>query len=142
VEGNEVEKKVFDEQSGKYRVSYKVEKAGPHEFLVNIGGEPIKNSPQNVYTLAFTYVKTFGEEGNDKGQLHYPRSIALSDNGEIAVADGGNNRIQIFSHDGKYLREFGSKWTGGGKLCKPFGVVFIEDRILVSDQPDIKGRIQ
>jgi DNA-binding beta-propeller fold protein YncE len=141
-----VEKKVFDEQSGKYRVSYKAEKAAPYKVLVNIGGEPIKNSPQNVNTLdvktAFKPVKTFGEKGHGKGQFSMPRSIALSDNGEIAIVDYGNHRIQIFSLDGKYLREFGSKGTGEGELFKPYGVVFDEDRIIVSDQPDNKGRIK
>jgi tripartite motif-containing protein 2/3/tripartite motif-containing protein 71 len=65
-------------------------------------------------------VKTFGENGHGKGQLNRPRSIALSDNGEIAIADLGNHRIQIFSLDGKYLREFGRMGTGEGKLFKPF----------------------
>jgi DNA-binding beta-propeller fold protein YncE len=137
VEGNEVEKKVFDEQSGKYRVSYKAEKDGPYEIVVNIGGEPIKNSPQEG-KAEFTRVKTF----DGKVELNIPNSIALSDNGEIAIADLGKHIIQIFSPDGKYLRGFGGKGTRQGKLFHPYGVVFHEDRIIVIDQPDEKGRIQ
>jgi tripartite motif-containing protein 2/3 len=146
VEGNEVEKKVFDEQSGKYRVSYKAEKAAPYEILVYIGGKPIKNSPQNVNTLdvktEFKPVKTFGEKGHGKGQFDKAQSIALSDNGEIAIADFDNHRIQMFSLDGKYLREFGREGAEDGNLYQPIGVVFIEDRIFVSDKPGDKGRIQ
>uniref|UniRef100_A0A6P8HQR0 E3 ubiquitin-protein ligase TRIM71-like n=1 Tax=Actinia tenebrosa TaxID=6105 RepID=A0A6P8HQR0_ACTTE len=51
VEGNEVEKEVSEEQTGKYRVSFKPQKNGRHEIEVKIGGERIKNSPQNVYIL-------------------------------------------------------------------------------------------
>ncbi|XP_031568081.1 E3 ubiquitin-protein ligase TRIM71-like [Actinia tenebrosa] len=142
VEGNEVEKKVSEEQTGKYRVSYKAEKVGRYEILVNIAGSPIKDSPHNAYSLDFTYVKKFGEEGHGQGQLHYPRSIALKENEEIAVSDGGNNRVQIFNLTGNFLREFGKKWMGEGKLFKPNGIVIIEDRIFVADQPESKGRIQ
>jgi tripartite motif-containing protein 2/3 len=146
VEGNEVEKKGFDEQSGKYRVSYKARSAAPYLILVSIGGEPIKNSPHNVNTrdvkTEFKPVKTFGKEGHRKGQFEVPQSIALSDNGEIAIADCNNHRIQIFSLGGKYLREFGSKGTEDEKLYEPCGVVFVEDRIIVSDGPDGKGRVK
>jgi hypothetical protein len=87
-------------------------------------------------------VKTFGENGCGKGQLDGPWSMAIIDNGGIAIADYRNHRIQIFSLDGKYLRKFSRMGTGEGQLFKPFGVVFIEDRIIVNDQPDTKGRIQ
>jgi hypothetical protein len=67
---------------------------------------------------------------------------SVPDNGEVAIAYG-NHRIQlIFSLDGKYLREFGRKGTGEGKLIEPFVGVFNEDKIIVSDKPDNKGRIQ
>ncbi|XP_031565072.1 E3 ubiquitin-protein ligase TRIM71-like [Actinia tenebrosa] len=146
VEGNEVEKKMSEEQTGKYRVSFKPQKSGRHEIQVNIGREKIKNSPQNVEILdvkeLFKPVKTFGGRGSGRGQLNYSYSIAVSDNGEIAIADCRNHRIPIFSLDGNYLREFGRKGTGEGQLYYPFGVVFNENRIIVSDGPHGKGRLQ
>jgi WD40 repeat protein len=147
-EGNLVDKEIIDEKNGKYRVRFKATKAEPYEIRVNIGGELIKNSPQNVNTLdsdaKFNPLFCFGEYGVSKGQLKIPRSIAIGDNGKIAIADCVSHRIQIFSLDGKHWREFGSKGLegGDGELCWPFGVVFSEDRIIVSDQPGNNGRIQ
>ena len=88
-----MEKKVSEEETGKYRVSFKPRKIGRHRIEVNIGGEAIKNSPQNVDILdvkeLFKPVKTFGERESGRGQLLNPSSIAVSDNGEIAIADHG-----------------------------------------------------
>jgi hypothetical protein len=145
VEGNEVENEVFDEQNGNYRVSYKAEKADPYEILVNIAGEPIKNSPQIANTLdintGFKHVITYVREGDGIGQFN--RSIALSGKGEIAFADRANRHIQIFIHDGpKNLREFGCIPRRTANLINPFGVIFLEDKIIVSQRPSNEGSIE
>ncbi|XP_031567986.1 E3 ubiquitin-protein ligase TRIM71-like [Actinia tenebrosa] len=140
-EGNEVEKKVSEEQTGKYRVSYKPQKNGTHEIQVKIGGEPICNSPQKVNILEVTETlkseKIFGEGNYNGGQLQCPRSMAVSEGEELAIADRGNDRILIFSLDGNYLRVFND-----AGLCHPFGAFFNEERIIVSDGTDGEGRIQ
>ncbi|XP_031560828.1 E3 ubiquitin-protein ligase TRIM71-like, partial [Actinia tenebrosa] len=67
----------------------------------------------------FKPVKTFGEKGSGRGQLNAPCSIAVSDNGEIAIAEWGNHRIQIFSLEENYLRKFGREGTrqdGKGRI--------------------------
>jgi len=51
------------------------------------------------------WVKSFGEPGKGPGQLNVPHSIASDVNGNIYVADRGNNRIQVFDGDGKVLRQ-------------------------------------
>ena len=72
-----------------------------------------------------------------------PWSLALTDDGEeLAIVIVDNHYVRIFSADGKYLREFGSKGTGNGELFFPVGVVSHEGRILVSDNPGVYGRIQ
>ncbi|XP_031560801.1 E3 ubiquitin-protein ligase TRIM71-like [Actinia tenebrosa] len=143
VEGNEVEKKVVSRQAGKFCLSYKAKRPGLHEIQVNIGGDPIKNSPQKVNSLdakkEFELVKMFGEKGAGKGQLDKPTTISLSDKGEIAIAECNNHRVQIFNLEGKHLRDFS---LGESALFKPFGAVFNEDKIIVIDQPDNHGRIQ
>jgi hypothetical protein len=113
---------------------------------VNIGDQPIKNSPQKVNTLdvkaEFEYVKMFGgeeetrEENDDgeKGEGEAFCSISLSGNKEIAV-NSFKNCINIFNLEGECLRGLGTVCLGTGESTKqflPFGAVFNEDKIIVN----------
>src|SRR5579872_1387317 len=51
------------------------------------------------------WVKQWGGPGNKPGELNTPHSIAADAKGNIYVADRGNRRIQVFDHDGGFLRE-------------------------------------
>src|SRR5277367_3053449 len=50
------------------------------------------------------WLKSWGEPGDQPGQLNTPHSIALDAQGNVYVADRGNRRIQVFDGDGKFLR--------------------------------------
>jgi hypothetical protein len=52
------------------------------------------------------WVKSWGEPGDQPGQLSTPHSIAADARGNVYVADRGNRRIQVFDTDGKFLRQF------------------------------------
>ena len=49
---------------------------------------------------------SFGESGTESGQFNLPHNIALIEDKEIIVCDRENNRVQVFSLDGKYQREW------------------------------------
>eukprot|EP00058_Branchiostoma_floridae_P005894 XP_002591382.1 hypothetical protein BRAFLDRAFT_86889 [Branchiostoma floridae] len=49
---------------------------------------------------------TFGEEGSGTGQFQGPVGVTVSDEGEIFVADFGNQRIQVFTLQGTFVRQF------------------------------------
>jgi DNA-binding beta-propeller fold protein YncE len=51
------------------------------------------------------------------GEFHYPAKLAAGD-GRIYVADSYNNRVQVFSEDGKYI----TQWGGMGFLRSAFRV--------------------
>jgi DNA-binding beta-propeller fold protein YncE len=51
------------------------------------------------------WLKSWGEPGDQPGQLNTPHSIALDAQGNVYVADRGNRRIQVFDSDGKFLRQ-------------------------------------
>jgi DNA-binding beta-propeller fold protein YncE len=74
-----------------------------------------------------TYTKTgqFGQHGTANGQFDSPRDAAVDpSNGDIYVADAGNNRLQKFNRQGTW------QWTVGGIgscnpcLNTPIGVTF------------------
>ena len=52
------------------------------------------------------WIKSWGEPGDQPGQLNTPHSIASDAQNNIYVADRGNRRIQVFDTDGKFLRQF------------------------------------
>jgi DNA-binding beta-propeller fold protein YncE len=131
---------------GKLLVSFEAKKADTYQISATIGGQPISQSPQNINTFSatrdFQPIKVFGKQGKSKGGLNTPWSLALSENGEIAVVDCDNNCVILFDPDGKFVRQFGNKGKNDGYLSHPCGVTFCEGKVVVSDQPDDNGRIQ
>jgi hypothetical protein len=51
------------------------------------------------------WLKSWGEPGDQPGQLNTPHSIAVDAHDNVYVADRGNRRIQVFDGDGKFLRQ-------------------------------------
>jgi NHL repeat len=51
------------------------------------------------------WLMSWGEPGDKPGQFNTPHSIAADAQGNIYVADRGNDRIQVFDGQGKFLRE-------------------------------------
>jgi len=81
----------------------------------------------------------WGAPGSDPGQLDHPMGIAVGPGDRVYVADGGNERIQVFSPDGDLLAVWnlpaGSRPTG--LLARADGSLLVADytgdRILVLD---------
>ncbi len=67
----------------------------------------------------------WGTKGKAPGQFDTPHGIALDDQGRVYVCDRGNARIQVFSGDGKYLKEWKSE-----ELGRPWGIAIGPDRNL------------
>jgi DNA-binding beta-propeller fold protein YncE len=56
---------------------------------------------------------TTNERGNDAAHFDLPSGIAVLKNGNIVVTDGyGNNRVVLFSKDGKFIKQV-AKGAGG-----------------------------
>lgn len=70
-------------------------------------------------------VKKFGGAGQGDGQLYYPYSIGVR-SGKVYVADSLNNRINIYSTDGKFVTAWAKQKDNqkGGGLSVPRGIVF------------------
>ncbi len=56
----------------------------------------------------------FGIEGDQLGQLKYPKGIVLDHQNLIYVAEG--SRVQIFEQDGKFISSFGANGDGPGQF--------------------------
>ncbi len=73
-----------------------------------------------------TYV--IGKKGHNEGELFYPTDVKIV-NDKIVVADAYNNRVQIFSVEGKFLKIIGDK----DKIKVATGVDADENKIIVTD---------
>lgn len=67
---------------------------------------------------AFGSLSSFGELGGGPGQLDSPAQIALGPDGDLYVADSGNDRISVFTGGGSFLR------TITGEMDDPQDVAF------------------
>lgn len=52
------------------------------------------------------FIKEWGEIGFRPGQFRTPHALEFDSRGRLYVADRGNNRIQIFDQNGKFLKTF------------------------------------
>ncbi len=71
------------------------------------------------------------EKGDGRGRFHEPHGVAFDGEGNLAVSDYGNHRIQVFRYiDGKYLRSISREGPGHENLSWderfrfPWGIAF------------------
>ena len=59
----------------------------------------------HVYNSTWSLIKSFGGLGSGDGQFDKPYSAAMSDQGQIFVADFDNYRVSMFSSDGQFVKQ-------------------------------------
>jgi peptidylamidoglycolate lyase len=52
-----------------------------------------------------TFITSWGAKGAGPGEFNTPHCIAMDSKGRVWVCDRGNNRLQVFDQDGKYLQQ-------------------------------------
>ena len=72
-----------------------------------------------------------GTSGTGNGEFSSASGIAVSQGGEIYIADQGNHRIQVLDHNGTFKSKFGSYGFAPGQLYYPKDLVFLNDGTLV-----------
>lgn len=61
----------------------------------------------SAVVLAAEYQQSFGTYGQQRGQLAYPRNLAVDEaQGHVYVGDMANRRIQVFDAEGSFVRAF------------------------------------
>ncbi|MGA2321542.1 MAG: 6-bladed beta-propeller [Solirubrobacteraceae bacterium] len=75
-----------------------------------------------------------GASGSGQGEFDHPAAVALDDQGNVYVADTGNDRVVELSTGGSQLTEWGSRGTGDGRFRSPRGIaVDAAGRVYVLD---------
>jgi sugar lactone lactonase YvrE len=106
------------------------------------GQQVIKFSPEGKVLMTLGKA---GVAGAGPDTFNLPDDVAVAPNGNIFVADGhreaGNNRIVIFSPDGKFIKTWGQKGSAPGDLHEPHTIAFdSKGRLFVGDR--VNNRIQ
>lgn len=112
---------------------------GAHGITIDKNNDVIVVDSHSSHVYRFTPEgKLLGEiglgPGSNDGQFDMPRGAAINAAGEIYVADGSNCRIQVFDHNGKFLRAFGSKGSGQGQFLRAHALAFDQQgRLFIAD---------
>ncbi len=87
------------------------------------------NSRVVKYSAEGRFLLQWGKKGTAAGEFDLPHGIALDAEGRVYVADRQNDRIQVFTPDGKFLAQWKSAAMG-----RPYGVrIGREGRAYVAD---------
>lgn len=99
-------------------------------FVVSVKDQKVFVYDINSYQL----VNSFPDiEPDDDGYLYQPTNL-YTDQNYVYVSDLGDNRIKVFSHEGKYIRSVGGYGSFAGQLMRPKGVtVDNESNLYVAD---------
>ncbi|MGQ9594926.1 MAG: flippase activity-associated protein Agl23 [Anaerolineae bacterium] len=72
-------------------------------------------------------VLVFGSLGQGPGQFRDPRNLAVDAEGNLYVLDTGNHRVQVFTANGQFLREWGGEGVTPGHFKEPWGIAVAPD---------------
>ena len=80
------------------------------------------------------FLGQWGTRGEVLGKFRYPFSIAVNKEGNVAIVDLLNTRVQVFNSEGKFLYLVGSWGVDRGNFYRPKGIAIDKNnRIFVSD---------
>ncbi len=122
--------RVGDNKDGSYEISYFARETGNCDASVKVNGDDVRGSPFSIQVQSrqFRPVLSFGQQGLAVGTFSGPWGVAVNERDEIAVTEADNDRVQVFSSDGTFLRTFGKKGDQKGEFNFPSGIAFDKNR--------------
>ena len=82
------------------------------------------------------HVASFGRRGQGPGEIQSVSALFVTERNEVALTDGGNNRLTIFDVDGHWLRDVPMTTSFIAVVPLPNGRFFLWDRI-PSERPGV-----
>ena len=104
---------------------YGITVSNEHVFITDTGLHAMLQFNRNSYEL----VMRTGTKGSKDGRFNYPQGLCIDYNGDVLVADNGNNRVSVFSKDLLFISNFGI-----GQLKDPRDIKPTPDSVVVLDR--------
>lgn len=82
-----------------------------------------------IYDIQGRLIDSFGNAGDDAGQLNSPTYIAVA-NGRVYVTDTLNARIQVFDTSGRWLQVIGERGHYIGNMTRPKGIAVSREGLI------------
>ncbi|XP_033104462.1 tripartite motif-containing protein 3-like [Anneissia japonica] len=80
-------------------------------------------------------IRKIGSHGYQKGQISEVIDVTLTNQGHLLVLEYGNNRLQLFDNEGRFMKVLVKKGYEDGKVRYACGVVVDEnDNIIISNK--------
>ena len=73
------------------------------------------------------FIKEWGSSGTGPGQFGMPHCLAMDSKGNLYVGDRDNNRIQVFTQDGKLLGQLTQFGRPSGIVIDRNDVIYVTD---------------
>jgi len=97
------------------------------DIFVADGHDENSNARIVKFSKDGTFIKTWGKRGSGPGEFDTPHGLAFDSRGRLFVADRGNNRIQIFDQEGRFLEEWKQFSRPSGIYIDKNDVVHVAD---------------
>jgi DNA-binding beta-propeller fold protein YncE len=118
--GYDPKERVVKRAAGPFNLPTKVALSPTGEIYVADG---YGNCRVHKFSVSGELLLSWGTPGSGPGQFHLPHSLVVDNTGRVLVCDRENNRIQLFTTEGKYL----TMWTG---LKQPADIYIDPDNIV------------
>ena len=127
-----------DNGDGTYTVSVTPQSKGEHELHVTLANGHVKCSPfkyavANPRSTLYTAISAQIPFGTNL----YPFDVAMTEDGNLAVAEFGNHTVTLYSATGQSIHSFGTAGTvgsGDGQFHSPSAVAVRGDLLYVCDR--------
>jgi sugar lactone lactonase YvrE len=97
------------------------------EIFVADGHDEGSNARIVKFAKSGAFVKAWGKRGSLPGEFDTPHGLAFDSRGRLFVADRGNNRIQIFDQDGRFLEQWKQFSRPSGIYIDARDVLYVAD---------------
>ena len=126
-----------DHGDGSYSATVTPQSTGQHELQVTIAYGHVRGSPFTfhvVYPRKGGYTKLSAQQYVNTNSC--PRDVAVTEAGQLAVAESGYNTVSLYSVTGQRIYSFGTANSAGsadGQFNSPSGVAIKDDHMYVCD---------
>ena len=85
------------------------------------------NCKVHRFSATGALIQSWGETGAGPGQFHLPHGLCVAADGRVLVADRENDRIQIFSADGRFLEQWTDVQRPTNIAIDAVGIIYVSE---------------